>query len=182
MRIKAAVCILLGLILTSGIGNAAMVSAVPAETNVFAGETFTIDLVGQDFDPTMGGDSLLQFDGSLFSTSSDDITYTWPGDFGGNTVSSDSVSITVGNFVSAAVEDDFGIAQIVFTVASDAAVGSYDILLSVSSWTDSGFAVIDPQPDANSAVVNINLVPLPSAVLLLGGGMIGLFAVRRWRQ
>jgi hypothetical protein len=183
MKKRGLLFIVLGFFLMAGIGHAATVVTQTAYPIAEPGGTFTVFIDGVGFaPPTMGGDTVLEFDSSVFSTSDADVEVTWPGDLGGATVSAGSVSISVGNFFSPPVgPESFKIAKIVLTVADDAPLGTYDFDLTVSDWVGPGLSdLFDPQPDAVG--VSVNVVPIPSAILLLGGGLISLIAVRRRRS
>jgi hypothetical protein len=187
MKKRGLLWVVLVFFLMAGIGHAATITAVSTHTDVLPGETFMVRIVGQGFEipdsnRTMGGDSLLEFDGNAFGTAEHNVTITWPGNISGATVEADSVFVSAGNIFSPPIGPDFGIADIVMTVMSDAAPGNYDLALTVSNWVDGEFDLISPQPEAFGTSVNVAVIPIPSAIFLLGGGLISLFAVRRRRS
>jgi len=181
--------------LMAGIGHAAMITAIVDKTEVMAGETFTVTVIGEGFGAdqggsigTRGGDTILVFNGTAFEALQ--IDSTWPGSIKdtelGDQIGFGFASLRAGmGPTEEAAGPDFGLFTVLVRVRTGdgplvAPPGTYDLTLLAGNWLNgSSFTteLLDPQPDAIGT--SINIVPIPSAILLLGGGLIGLLGLRR---
>jgi hypothetical protein len=168
------------LFLILGIGrlDAATITFDPFNPTVLQGQAFHINIVGQDFPATTGGDVLVEWNSNLLSLTS--TTITWPGDLKPAVIPTTpgSVSLSVGNFAAANPSGNFSIADLFFT-ASALNLGDSFFTITTSFWADANGSEFSPQPTALGGTVRVDPVPIPGAVWLLGGGLVSLVALRR---
>lgn len=183
-RMKAFILVLAIFSAFSLIGTAAAAPVItfePFNPTVTPG-ALNLSIVGQDFtDTTMGGGLSIAWDPGILTLASDsDVSFTFPDSaFTGvdlNTAAG-TLDITVSGFFSGA-SGDFGIADLAF-VASEPGSSFLNIEQRAGfPWKDeTALGDLDPQPTYLGGTVNV--VPIPSAIILLGGGLVSLFAIRR---
>jgi len=163
----------------TGLSNAATITFAPFDPIVLQGDTFAISIVGQGFSETVGGDVQVEWDANLLSLTNVDLS-VWPGDTVGSTPGANFVSLSVGNFAGTNPSGDFVIAALTF-LASDTNTGISPFTFGVSFWSDANFGQFDPQPNSVNGQITVNAIPIPPTIMLLGGGLIGLIALRRRR-
>lgn len=154
----------------------------PLHQTVGQGDVFTVELVGRGFtQDTVGGNATVGWDSALLALNSVDLS-AWAGNLKKSTPAADSVFISVGDlglsFPFPTVTGDFLIGVLTFE-ASAVNTGLSDLTLAVGNWADDNFLAFVEQPTATPGTVNV--VPLPPAIFLLGGGLAGLAALRRRR-
>ena len=172
------VCIIFILLLVASFSHAAVIRTFPLNPIQQLGDVFTISVIGAGFPSTVGGDVQVDFDSSILKALG--VTMTFPGDTNGSTIGADFVSLSAGDFSAPNPDGNFGIADIEFQAIG---LGLSALTLSITSdWLDPNFSALDPQPSLVTSSVRVNVVPIPSAIFLLGGGLIGLIGLRRRRS
>jgi hypothetical protein len=177
--------VVIAIIAISGAVNAASISIVPDDQTVLLGDIVQIDISGSDFNEgTFGGGLTVDWDPSVLqfvSLSTD----PFPGDkfFGSEdttNASAGSLSFSVGSFFDGAPGPSFDIATLMFNAVGLGNDSLIDLdFLFGDVWVDSNLTELDPQPTLNDGLVTVNAVPIPPAILLLGGGLLGLIGIRR---
>jgi len=153
---------------------------------VLLGETFEATIVGENFSSnsdlgivagSAGGGLNLYWDPTILQF--DSITLTFPGDRTFATLDDTKISNGKLNFgvvsFAGTTKTTFEIASIQFTAFG---IGETSLDLepdNVNVWVDYDFNKISPE--ILDAAVTV--VPIPSTSFLLGGGLVGLFGIRR---
>lgn len=169
-------------ILASGYSSAATITLGSSTTNVNTNDTFTIDIIGNNFVCNVdGGGVNFTFDSSILNVVSVSIDETvWDfGGFGINTGTIDNTNGTLDGLMVntfANVTGDFVVATIEMQAVAG---GSSSLLLSeyvLNPWGSAGNLI---NPDFIGGTVNVSSVPVPAAVWLMGSGLIGLAGFSR---
>lgn len=181
------------LCVTMGSLQAASVTMLPAVQDVNQGGPFSIDLAYDFTDGILGGGIDISFDDTALNylSFSWDPTFLTKIDLGFSSAPVDNSTGVIGaldgwNFGNfAGIFGTGTIGSINFEVDSLAALGNTFIAMaeSVSSggWFDAvTFGQITPT--LTGANVNVNVVPIPGTLLLLGSGLIGLVGLGRSRR
>jgi hypothetical protein len=179
--------------------NAAIISLVPQESTVLLGDNIVIDVKIDSSDLISTGAMDLSYLSGLVGFSS----FVFGPDVD-NTLSGAPDSTTAGelddfNFTSANSDGVTAgtLATITFTTGSSIGTADFDVLLETVFfagpawfWGSTGdsrqFKEISSADLAsftfNGTSVNVNNVPIPSTILLLGGGLAALVGLRRRRS
>ena len=190
MRILTVAVAILSVFAMAGMLHAAPVITVdPPIPPQIEGDTFTLKVVGTGFsETTIGGGLQFIWDPNILTLASkNDITFTFPDSFftfAEVDTAAGSAVITVSGFLSGA-SGSFGIVDILFT-ASGVGNSAFDIEQRPGDafiWKDlAGTSALNPQPLYEDGAVQVNAIPIPSTLVLLGGGLMGLVALRRRRS
>lgn len=168
--------------LLSGHLSAATINWDLPVTNVNIDNTFTVNVVGNNFlSSVYGGGVNISFDSSILNVLSVSINETvW--DFGGSGISTGTINNSAGTVDAilvntfSPVTGDFEVASIQFR-----AVGTGSSALSLTEYAlnpwASGAGAINP--DFVDGTVNVSSVPVPAAVWLFGSGLLALTGLAR---
>jgi len=171
------------LILLCGQASAATIGWSTAPSTINVNDTFSLNITGSGFTSNVdGGGVNISFDSSVLSVVSVSIDETvW--DFGGagiSTGATDNLAGTIDGIMVntyGTVNGSFDVATILFQ-----AIGSGSSALTLSEYAlnpwASGGVLLNPDM-VNSSVTVISSVPVPTAVWLLGSGLIGLLGVAK---
>jgi hypothetical protein len=180
--------------LSIGAAQAATVSIMPPTQEVVQGGAFSISLAYDFPEAILGGGVSIGFDDTVLNLG----TFAWnPTFFALLDPSTSKLPTDNSNGTIGALDGwDFGnfggvgpgtgtIGTVNFQVDPLAALGLTDLSMAVSTssggWFDAAGAPITPT--LNGATVNVNVVPIPGSILLLGSGLVGLIGlVRRKRS
>ena len=181
LSIKSTAILFAGmLMLNTGSSFATTVSLVPETTQVKAGETFSLDLIF-DFGSDEAGSAVVDivFDDTFIKYQ--DFAFNAGFTHGGETIdpqTSELVSVGVGSIPSIPptpfTGGPFTIGTLTFIATSEPGVSAITISKSVR-WGGFGGITLD-SPNIS---VEVQAVPLPSAVWFLGSSLIGLISLNR---
>lgn len=181
--------------MTVSAAQAGSVSLDPTSQNIAPGDTFFLDVVW-DFagDPTLGGGWDVTFDDTLLNFGSyvwDPVTDAWfsrqdPA-FSTDGTTGLLFNFGAGDFDGQAGSGPLTVGRLTFTQAPSV-VPPDSTIISIGPTTGSAgpfvsattFVAYDPQPDFISA--NVNIVPIPGSILLLGSGVLGLVGLSRRKR
>jgi len=166
----------------SSIAQAATVSFASTPVNVVTGQTFTLDLVGTDFNNgTLDGGGLnIGFDSSVITVTSVSVnTVDW--EFFSTDGTIDNSGGSVNGITFNSFETRTG--NLLFATVEFLAVGEGSSALSLSEFN------LNPFASGGSAYtglafdqlgsVNVSAVPVPAAAWLFGSALVGLAGVKR---
>lgn len=171
--------------------NAATVSVNPAAVSVDAGQQFTIT-ISADFSVEGSlidaAGFLLSYDTNLLSVVSSGMSSEasaagfFADEFGGP----GAIDVSLGTF-GAGVASVSNLYTFTFLVAADAVPGTsttalLDIGLIGDVWSVDRLIIATADITFNGAEIQVNNIPIPAAVWLLGSGLVGLVGVARRRR
>ena len=189
-----------GLLLGSAVASAATVSVLPVTQDVFAGGTFTVDLVATDLIATGGGSmdvtwdpTVLTMSGAFVGGTTDQLaavsiaTPPWSAHTDGcttgggltcNGVLSSGLlaGLRVGTFMFVTGAAD--IATLTFT-AVGAAGSSTLVTVADGAGLGGGWSPAMDLYEAGTVNIAASAVPIPAAVWLFGSGLLGLIGIAR---
>ncbi len=171
------------LLVTAAAGvDAASITFSPFNPTVSLGQSFDLTISGSGFPETPGGDVDITWDPSLLTLTAVNFADP-PWDLAGSsfdfpTWTNGAVTLSPAVFFNSNPSGAFTIAALSFD-ASGVNTGVSPFTISPTGWVDPGNVAFDPQPTGVGGTVNV--VPLPPAIFLLGGGLAGLAALRRRR-
>ena len=190
IRLFAAVFFLQMIVLTPFTANASPVLSI-GEYDMSVGETTTVDILLSDIDTDFNSFSFyLNFDSAALSISNVTVGSVVPSEMGfwfGSSIGVDEEDSEIGElslFYSPFTDSlptlgtDGVLASFDLTGIAE---GEYELLfdsLAFSLNSEDAIAI-----DATNGIVNVtaaaNAVPIPSAILLLGGGLFGMLGIRK---
>jgi len=157
--------------------NATVVAFDPSAVTVNKLDEFTINIVGIDFAELAGGDSIgFEFDGSIIEVIG--VTVDSHFDFDPISGSRSSINkwegIAFDIFVNDPATADFTIATVTLK-ALETGISTLTLLDTANYFSTTALL----SPTIGTAQITVNAVPLPSAIFLLGSGVIGLISCFR---
>ena len=150
----------------------------PNMSSITLGSTFTLNIVGTGFNGTEGGGAQFLFDPSILQVTSVTVDSNVWGVYA-DAGTTDNTSGSVTNIAVAAFTDpgaNFTVASIEFLAVGN---GTSSLILSENSlnpWASGGSTI---NPTMLNGSVTTSAVPLPAAVWLFSGGLLGLLGIAR---
>jgi len=166
--------------LASGYLSAATITFDSPTTSVNTNDTFTIDVIGNNFINNVDGGGInLSFNSSVLNVLSVNINESvW--DFGGFGISTGTIDNSAGSIdgvmvnTFANVTGNFVIATIEMQAITE---GSSLLILSeygLNPWASGGSLINPDYANGSVDVSAVSAVPVPAAIWLFGSGLIGL--------
>jgi hypothetical protein len=168
------------LLSSNGVALADTVSFTPDPKDVMVGNTFTVDIVGNNFTELAGGTIDLGFDSSLLTVDSvavNSALFDFLPDGGGPAVGNTWPGIDFDSFANDPATGTFTIATMTLTAGAE---GTSSLTILGSSQFFSATAQLTPT--LLDGTVNISVVPVPAAVVLFGSGLLGFLGISRRKK
>jgi len=169
-----------------GTANAAQITFdLDPMGDIMLGDSLTMDIFSTGWTSAaglVGGTVFVSYDPTVLKVTSASVTEP---DFGvprlywdtkSETDSGTQVRLGFSNLAFPTVTSDFMVGMILFEAIG---VGTSGLILTTENFVAGGQVV---PFEGSSGSVNVNAVPIPSTIILLGGGLIGLIGLRRRRS